>query len=137
MRLCIFKIINLILDFIKKKSRYLLLATAQTIRYQVNRVIGIQFPHLFILDGTFSEDIITTGMSLKDLDSCRSMNFYQFKQQVKEYTIVKKCQRIYIQITLNSYHLYLRNKILFFKLFPKQKSKMISPNFFDAFKFQK
>ena len=36
----------------------------------------MQFPHLFILDGTFSEDIITTGMSLRDLDSCKPMNLH-------------------------------------------------------------
>lgn len=28
-------------------------------------------PNLLILDGSFSEDMITTGMSLRDLDSCK------------------------------------------------------------------
>ena len=32
--------------------------------------------YLFILAGTFSEDMITTGMSLSDVDSCKYKNIY-------------------------------------------------------------
>lgn len=47
----------------------------------------IQFPHLLILDGTFSEDIITTGMFLRDLDSCKSRNLILFFNIIKQKNI--------------------------------------------------
>lgn len=47
----------------------------------------IQFPHLLILDGTFSEDIITTGMFLRDLDSCKIKNLILFFNIIKQKNI--------------------------------------------------
>lgn len=50
------------------------------ITYEMNQIFQIQnfnrnifenSPNLLILDGSFSEDMITTGMSLRDLDSCK------------------------------------------------------------------
>lgn len=55
----------------------------------------MKFPYRFILDGSFSEDIITTGMSLKDSDSCKNQltfnSFFNTKpdntQAIEDYDV--------------------------------------------------
>ena len=67
--------------------------------------------YLLILDGTFSEDIITTGMSLRELDSCKSIYFLSFlalnKRWYKQFYVT-----VTIKILVSKFFCYIVHFLL-------------------------